>query len=109
MIRRPPRSTLSSSSAASDVYKRQQEPFIGGWGFAPVRTEAYSIFEDGDTRREGSINKFEDGTYSVRFQNTGLFMAKYAARKGYNPPPGDVDLNYDNNVRIFRYAEVLLN
>eukprot|EP00658_Telonema_sp_P-2_P058701 TRINITY_DN4722_c0_g1_i1.p1 TRINITY_DN4722_c0_g1~~TRINITY_DN4722_c0_g1_i1.p1 ORF type:complete len:105 (-),score=16.60 TRINITY_DN4722_c0_g1_i1:130-444(-) len=28
MIRRPPRSTLSSSSAASDVYKRQ-EPFSG--------------------------------------------------------------------------------
>src|SRR5665648_597682 len=26
MIRRPPRSTLSSSSAASDVYKRQLEP-----------------------------------------------------------------------------------
>src|SRR5674536_368771 len=26
MIRRPPRSTLSSSSAASDVYKRQPEP-----------------------------------------------------------------------------------
>eukprot|EP00658_Telonema_sp_P-2_P072275 TRINITY_DN61434_c0_g1_i1.p1 TRINITY_DN61434_c0_g1~~TRINITY_DN61434_c0_g1_i1.p1 ORF type:complete len:109 (-),score=44.14 TRINITY_DN61434_c0_g1_i1:159-485(-) len=29
MIRRPPRSTLSSSSAASDVYKRQQNPFSG--------------------------------------------------------------------------------
>ena len=33
MIRRPPRSTLSSSSAASDVYKRQQflhlPPFMG--------------------------------------------------------------------------------
>eukprot|EP00658_Telonema_sp_P-2_P015022 TRINITY_DN15745_c0_g1_i3.p1 TRINITY_DN15745_c0_g1~~TRINITY_DN15745_c0_g1_i3.p1 ORF type:complete len:175 (-),score=39.08 TRINITY_DN15745_c0_g1_i3:699-1223(-) len=28
MIRRPPRSTLSSSSAASDVYKRQQSPTI---------------------------------------------------------------------------------
>ena len=26
MIRRPPRSTLSSSSAASDVYKRQTDP-----------------------------------------------------------------------------------
>lgn len=86
-----------------------QEPFVGGWGFGPVRTEAYAIYEDADTRRAGSINKFEDGTYSVRFQNTGLFMAKYAARKGYNPPPGDVDLNYDNNVRIFRYAEALLN
>src|SRR5665648_1297965 len=31
MLRRPPRSTLSSSSAASDVYKRQdqQEPIAG--------------------------------------------------------------------------------
>src|SRR5674536_372052 len=27
LIRRPPRSTLSSSSAASDVYKRQALPF----------------------------------------------------------------------------------
>src|SRR5664280_2880437 len=27
MIRRPPRSTLSSSSAASDVYKRQEEMY----------------------------------------------------------------------------------
>ena len=84
-------------------------PLKGGWGFGPVRTEAYAIYEGPDTRREGSINKFEDGTYSVRFQNTGLFMAKYAAREGYNPPPGDVDLNYDNNLRIFRYAEALLN
>eukprot|EP00658_Telonema_sp_P-2_P047564 TRINITY_DN36190_c0_g1_i2.p1 TRINITY_DN36190_c0_g1~~TRINITY_DN36190_c0_g1_i2.p1 ORF type:complete len:102 (+),score=24.21 TRINITY_DN36190_c0_g1_i2:99-404(+) len=33
MIRRPPRSTLSSSSAASDVYKRQEEHGhdLGGW------------------------------------------------------------------------------
>src|SRR5665648_1304918 len=30
MIRRPPRSTLSSSSAASDVYKRQQQGEHGG-------------------------------------------------------------------------------
>src|SRR5665648_11255 len=28
MIRRPPRSTLSSSSAASDVYKRQARDFL---------------------------------------------------------------------------------
>eukprot|EP00658_Telonema_sp_P-2_P041291 TRINITY_DN2951_c0_g1_i3.p1 TRINITY_DN2951_c0_g1~~TRINITY_DN2951_c0_g1_i3.p1 ORF type:complete len:359 (-),score=93.78 TRINITY_DN2951_c0_g1_i3:289-1365(-) len=37
MIRRPPRSTLSSSSAASDVYKRQADTQLGfaadpGWG-----------------------------------------------------------------------------
>src|SRR5674536_306503 len=38
MIRRPPRSTLSSSSAASDVYKRQIAPYnhpakVGGMPF----------------------------------------------------------------------------
>src|SRR5664280_3273657 len=32
MIRRPPRSTLSSSSAASDVYKRRiQDDVLGQW------------------------------------------------------------------------------
>src|SRR5674536_398094 len=31
MIRRPPRSTLSSSSAASDVYKRQAADTLAGW------------------------------------------------------------------------------
>jgi len=38
-----------------------------------------------------------------------LFMAKYAAREEYNDAPYTVDLNYENNVRIFRYAETLLN
>src|SRR5674536_407690 len=31
MIRRPPRSTLSSSSAASDVYKRQRTTWSAVW------------------------------------------------------------------------------
>lgn len=85
------------------------EVFKGGWGFGPVRTSAYEIYEEGDVRRDASINKFEDGDYVARFQNTGLFMAKYAARIGYNEPPGDVDLNYENNLRIFRLAEAYLN
>ena len=88
---------------------KDNAPFKGGWGFGPVRTETYAIYESGDLRRDASINHFADGTYDARFQNTGYFQAKYAAREGYNPPPGDTDLNYDNNLRIFRYAEVLLN
>jgi len=82
--------------------------FKGGWGFGPVRQEAWDIYEEGDIRREGSINKFDAGQYTVRYQDTGLFMAKYAARVGYNPQ-GDTDLNYCNNLRVFRYAETLLN
>lgn len=83
--------------------------FVGGWGFAPVRQAVYDIYESGDTRRDGSINAWPVGSYTPRFQDTGLYQRKYAARKGYNPPPGDVDLNFANNLRIFRYAEALLN
>ena len=83
--------------------------FKGGWGFGPVRQAAYDMYEQGDKRRDGSINKWDDGLYTPRFHNTGVFQRKYAARVGYNPPPGDVDLNYCNNLRIFRYAETLLN
>src|SRR5664280_3908513 len=42
MIRRPPRSTLSSSSAASDVYKRQMEQFAG-YGFNKSHSAAYAL------------------------------------------------------------------
>ncbi len=83
--------------------------FKGGWGFGPVRQSAYDMYEEGDLRRDGSINDWREVSYGKRFQDTGLFQRKYAAREGYNPPPGDTDLNYCNNLRIFRYAETLLN
>ncbi|MDR3188413.1 MAG: RagB/SusD family nutrient uptake outer membrane protein [Prevotellaceae bacterium] len=81
-----------------------------GWSFAPVRAEAYeALYESGaDTRRDGSINKWKSGTYAPTFQSTGYFLAKYAARRDYGNT-GSKDLNYPNNVRIFRYAEALLN
>lgn len=83
--------------------------YQGGWGFAPVRPEVVGIYDASDARLAASINQFAPGTYTVRFQDTGYFMAKYAARKGYNDAAFTQDLNYENNVRIFRYAEVLLN
>lgn len=87
--------------------------FESGWGFAPVRPEAFKMYEGvSDTRRRGSINSFSPGTqYVAGFQDTGYFLRKYAARKGYAPPTGNDAqvLNYGNNLRIFRYAETLLN
>src|SRR5665648_13830 len=44
MIRRPPRSTLSSSSAASDVYKRQSAP-LGVWRWAFLRSRLDHMFD----------------------------------------------------------------
>eukprot|EP00658_Telonema_sp_P-2_P056386 TRINITY_DN4483_c0_g1_i4.p1 TRINITY_DN4483_c0_g1~~TRINITY_DN4483_c0_g1_i4.p1 ORF type:complete len:329 (-),score=62.52 TRINITY_DN4483_c0_g1_i4:536-1522(-) len=43
MIRRPPRSTLSSSSAASDVYKRQYQRRVRGKGRQPMSRPAMDI------------------------------------------------------------------
>ena len=44
MIRRPPRSTLSSSSAASDVYKRQEAAIVTmGWIFVPLMLLASAL------------------------------------------------------------------
>ncbi|SMO44020.1 Starch-binding associating with outer membrane [Saccharicrinis carchari] len=88
--------------SGEDFYK-------GGWGFGPVRPDLVGIYEEGDERLAASINQFSEGTYTPRFQDTGYFMAKYAARKEYNDAPYGQDLNFENNVRIFRYAETLLN
>ncbi|WP_029902756.1 RagB/SusD family nutrient uptake outer membrane protein [Prevotella sp. 10(H)] len=84
--------------------------FLAGWGFAPVRTEAYNIYSADDKRRDATINDFRTGKYTKRFQDTGLFIRKYAARKGYNDvKAGDADLNFDNNLRLFRLPEAYLN
>ncbi len=85
------------------------DEFVGGWGFGPVREETVGIFESGDERLAGSINHFAEDTYTQRFQDTGYFMAKYAARDNYADAPYTPDLNYENNLRLFRYAETLLN
>ncbi len=80
-----------------------------GWGFAPVREEAVDIFEDGDERKAASINQFSSDDYTTRFQDTGYFLAKYAARDGYIDDTETASLNYNNNTRIFRLAEAYLN
>lgn len=84
----------------------------GGWGFCPVRQDAYDAFEPGDTRRDGTINNLTAAgiTYSPRYQDTGLWLRKYGAQAAYNDDQiADADLNYNNDYRVYRYAETLLN
>ena len=52
MIRRPPRSTLSSSSAASDVYKRQVA--VGVYALLGFETE--NDDDDSDSGSGGLMN-----------------------------------------------------
>lgn len=95
--------------------------YVGGWGFEPVAKEAYDAYEPLDKRRDIGILNMEKYiaenaakgiivTYGGRYQNTGFFLRKYIGRIGGNEDAvGDADLNWDNNLRIYRYAETLLN
>lgn len=82
-----------------------------GWGFAPVRLETYEMFDESDARRDATCwNAKETGTYSERYQDTGYFLEKYAPYIANNADQiADTDLNFNNNLRIYRYSETLLN
>lgn len=90
--------------------------YDGGWGFEPVRQETYDLYADDDMRKDGGILNFpsysvENGaTYDPRYQDTGNFLRKYLPSTGGNADAsGSPDMNYDNNLRVYRYAETLLN
>lgn len=81
-----------------------------GWGFCTVRQSAYDSYEDGDVRRDVSIWTPEEGSYTIGYQDTGHFLGKYAPIIGGNAGNiADAVLNYNNNLRLYRYSEVLLN
>ncbi len=99
-----------------------------GWGACTIPEETYNAFADGDTRRDASIlnvDKWLD-EYAAHTgeprptwvgkgaweQVTGYYLRKYQPRPGYNNKgkgTGETNMAYRNNIRIFRYAETLLN
>lgn len=81
-----------------------------GWGFCTVRQSTVDSFEAGDLRKAASVWTPEEGSYTIGYQDTGHFLAKYAPIIGANAGNvADALLNYNNNLRLYRYAEVLLN
>lgn len=86
-----------------------------GWGFLPMRVETYNMYEDGDQRREATCWDLRsllgtDKDYTARYQDTHIWLAKYRPMDDNNKDcPTSKNLNYNNNLRIYRYAETLLN
>lgn len=81
-----------------------------GWGFCPVRQETYDMFADNDMRRDATCFNTGNVEYLKRYQDTGFFLQKYAALSGNNKDQkADAQLNWNNNLRIYRYSETLLN
>ena len=84
--------------------------YTPGWGFCPV-TEDLEAFMSNDPRYQATIIDADNNAsmeYSPGYQNTGFFMKKYAPLASMFPPDGEPALNWGNNVREIRYADVLL-
>lgn len=81
-----------------------------GWGFEPVREETYNMFAEGDSRRDATVYDARKASYTKRYQDTGLWLKKYLPYTENNKDQkADGDLNFNNNLRIYRFAETLLN
>jgi len=91
-------------------------PYSNGWSTNLPTQNLASAYEAGDKRKDVAILDIEaykaaNPSYGISYQvapykNTGLYSQKYQPRKGETS--GQVELNYSNNQRTIRYAEVLL-
>lgn len=81
-----------------------------GWGFLPVRVSTYNMFEEGDVRRDATCWDVRGVEYTKRYQDTHIWLAKYRPFTETNADAGfDNNLNYNNNLRVYRLAEAILN
>ena len=77
-----------------------------------MRLETYQRYDEADTRRDATCwNAGAIGAdYNKRYQDTGFFLEKYAAHTGDNADQkASSELNWNNNLRIYRFSETLLN
>ena len=77
-----------------------------------MRQETYDRYSANDVRRDATCwNAGAVGAeYNARYQDTGFFLEKYAAHTGDNArQKADAQLNWNNNLRVYRYSETLLN
>jgi len=83
--------------------------YYTGWGFSPVSKDLYDAYETGDLRRDATIINAETmgAGYKPGYQNTGYFAKKYAPRPE-NTSTVNQMINFNNNIRIIRFSDVLL-
>ena len=96
MIRRPPRSTPSNSSAASDVYKRQvlydrrMRQFV-----KPITITVYDwchIYSVSGLAQHELYNSFQQarGTYGLQYEQVHQYLRLWTWPKACHSPPKDV-------------------
>jgi hypothetical protein len=87
-----------------------QEEYFRGWSFNTVTKALYDEFDDADPRKDAYIISQDDFATDITkgFQHTGYFTNKYTTKKEYQATDGSPELNYGNNYKVIRFADVLL-
>ncbi|MBC9930611.1 RagB/SusD family nutrient uptake outer membrane protein [Chitinophaga qingshengii] len=91
-------------------------PYAPGWSTNLPTQELAKAYAAGDQRKNVTVLDIEAYStahpeFTIKYQvapykNTGLYNQKYLPRKGETS--GQIELNYLNNYRTIRFAEVLL-
>ena len=91
-------------------------PYAPGWSTNLPTQNLNNAYAPGDQRKavtclDIEAYKIANPSYNITYQtapykNTGFYNQKYLPRKGETS--GQPELNYTNNFRIIRYADVLL-
>ena len=86
--------------------------YASGWSFCPVTEKLVALMEN-DPRFEhtiidGQALRDQGASYTEGFQNTNYFIRKYAGLQDERALDGEPALNWINNIREIRYADVLL-
>lgn len=91
--------------------------YASGWSFNVPTKDLYDAYEAGDARRAATILDIEafkasekakgrNVSYVKGYEHTGYYNHKYIPRAGESG--AQLELNYKNNYRAIRYADVLL-
>jgi starch-binding outer membrane protein, SusD/RagB family len=91
-------------------------PYAPGWSTNLPTQNLAAAYTAGDKRKAVTVldieaYKIANPAFNIDYQvapyrNTGLYNQKYLPRKGETS--GQIELNYSNNFRTIRYADVLL-
>jgi hypothetical protein len=87
---------------------------VGGWGFNYPTKHIYDAYEAGDIRKAANVWSVDDlkamggdWTSDNAYDFNGYFRVKYGTFSDETGGPVG-ELNYGTNLRLFRYADVLL-
>ena len=88
------------------------QTYSSGWSFNVPTQDLVDAFDSADKRKNASVldivswSDANAAQYNEGYEHTGYFNNKYIPRAGYSK--NTTELNYENNYRYIRYADVLL-